>query len=236
MHIILPRLRLTQFFCDHIMSFMDKKTAYNVLSLNLGATREDAKINYRKLAKIYHPDLSSNGSGAGTNDLKMKEINIAYRFLIPFLAIENVTASPRENNNIQNDKEDINKTTNHPQESFLSKVIEEVKNFFKTATRSNRRKRPQHGTTKAPMSKEVKNNSNMHFDEMLSKFHVDIMGRKTTIRKPARKINKIDSHNTYRRYMELRGKMKANKTNQNISIGRVERITPIDPVKPVNKS
>ncbi len=214
---------------------MDKKTAYKVLSLSSGATREDAKIKYRKLAKIYHPDLSSNGSDASINDLKMKEINIAYRFLIPFLEVERVTESPKEKTNIKNDKEDIHKTTNYPKESFISKVIRGVKHSFKTA-RQNRRMRHKNETSKTPRSKVVKKTSNIHFDEILSKLHADKVGRKTTIRKPTRPINKSDFNKTYRRYMELRRKMNVNKTNQNISIGRVERITPIDPVKPVNKS
>ncbi len=86
------------------------------------------------------------------------------------------------------------------------------------------------------MSRTVKKTSNIHFDDVLSKVHVQKEGSKTTIRKLTRTLNKNDSHKTYRRYMELKRKMKANKTNQNISIGRVERITPIEPVKPVNKN
>jgi len=230
-----PGLRLTQFFCDPIMPCMDKKTAYTVLNLNTGATREAAKINYRKLAKIYHPDLSFHGSDAKNNDLKMKEINIAYRFLIPFLKVENDTESPKKNIITQKDKKDINKTTNHPQESFLSKIIREVKHSFMAAAQMNRKKKPQNKTFKASMSGAVRQTKNVQFDNILSKFHVDKVGYKSTIKKPIHKINKINSSKTYRSYMELKRKMRVNKTNQNTSIGRVERITPIDPVKPVNK-
>ncbi len=215
---------------------MDKKTAYKVLGLSSGASREDAKNNYRKLAKIYHPDLSSSDSDINKNDQRMKEINVAYRFLIPFLKVETNSKSSRKKSSIHNDKEHIKQTTARPQKSFLSKMIREVKYAFKAAARPDRKRKPNRETPKAPVSRTVKYNSNVHFDEILSKLHVQKEGLKTSIRKPRRTINSNDSSKAYRRYMELKRKMKATKTTQQTSVGRVERISPIDPVKPVNKS
>ncbi len=217
------------------MSFMDKKTALKVLGLTAGATRDDAKTNYRKLAKTYHPDLSSGDSDATAKDLKMKEINIAYRFLIPLLKLDKDTRSPSEKKTTRNDKENIKKANTHPKKSLLSKMIREVKHAFRAAEKSSRKRKPTRETSKKRMSRTVKMNSNIHFDEILSKFHVQKDGRPATERKQGRTVNKNNSHKTYRRYMELKRKMKANKTNQQTSVGRVERITPIDPVKPVNK-
>jgi len=218
------------------MSFMDKKTAHKVLGLNSGATREDAKTKYRKLAKTYHPDLSSSDSDANTNDLRMKEINIAYRFLIPFLKVENDTAVSSKKMTTRNDKKNIKKATSRPQKSFLSKMIREVKHAFKASVRPYKKRKANRERLKTPMSRTVRETPDIHFDEVLSKFHVRKEGGKATIRKPRRTNNNNDSHKSYRRYMELKRKMKVNKTNQHTSVGRVERIKPIDPVKPVNKN
>jgi molecular chaperone DnaJ len=55
------------------------KDPYEVLGVSRGATKEEIKAAYRKLAKRYHPDLN-NGSPAA--DAKMKELNEAYTLLV----------------------------------------------------------------------------------------------------------------------------------------------------------
>lgn len=52
---------------------------YEVLGLSPGASDDEIKAAYRKLAKKYHPDL--NG-GSATAEAKMKEVNEAYTILI----------------------------------------------------------------------------------------------------------------------------------------------------------
>lgn len=52
---------------------------YEVLGLSPGATDDEIKAAYRKLAKKYHPDL--NG-GSAQAEAKMKEVNEAYNILI----------------------------------------------------------------------------------------------------------------------------------------------------------
>lgn len=52
---------------------------YEVLGVSPGATDEEIKSAYRKLAKKYHPDL--NG-GSAEAEAKMKEVNEAYTLLI----------------------------------------------------------------------------------------------------------------------------------------------------------
>lgn len=52
---------------------------YEVLGVSPGATDDEIKAAYRKLAKKYHPDL--NG-GSATAEAKMKEVNEAYTLLV----------------------------------------------------------------------------------------------------------------------------------------------------------
>jgi len=56
----------------------DKKDYYEVLGLQRGATDDDIKKAYRKLAKENHPDLHPGDKGA---EARFKEINEAYEVL-----------------------------------------------------------------------------------------------------------------------------------------------------------
>ncbi len=54
------------------------KDLYKILNINFDASSEDIKSSYRKLVRIYHPDVSGNKS----NIEKFKEIQEAYEILI----------------------------------------------------------------------------------------------------------------------------------------------------------
>ena len=56
----------------------DKRDYYEVLGLQKGASENDIKKAYRKMAKKYHPD---NNPGDKTAEAKMKEVNEAYEVL-----------------------------------------------------------------------------------------------------------------------------------------------------------
>ncbi|MEG2253387.1 MAG: DnaJ domain-containing protein, partial [Clostridia bacterium] len=55
------------------------KDPYEVLGVSPGASDDEIKAAYRKLAKKYHPDLNGGSAQAET---KMKEVNEAYTVLI----------------------------------------------------------------------------------------------------------------------------------------------------------
>ena len=56
----------------------EKRDYYEVLGLQKGATEDEIKKAYRKLAKKYHPDLNPNDKEA---EAKFKEVGEAYEVL-----------------------------------------------------------------------------------------------------------------------------------------------------------
>jgi molecular chaperone DnaJ len=56
----------------------EKKNYYDILGVNKGASADDIKSAYRKLAKKYHPDLNKDDKNA---EAKFKEVNEAYEVL-----------------------------------------------------------------------------------------------------------------------------------------------------------
>ena len=57
---------------------MSKRDYYEVLGLSKGASAEDLKKAYRKMAMQYHPDRNPGDSSA---DEKFREVNEAYDVL-----------------------------------------------------------------------------------------------------------------------------------------------------------
>lgn len=82
------------------------KTPYEILELKKTATFEEVKSAYRRLSKLYHPDLND-----GQNHEKMVEINGAYEFLKDKYLNTNMTRGSNTTNT-QNNKahaqDDIN--------------------------------------------------------------------------------------------------------------------------------
>lgn len=57
----------------------NRKDCLELLGLNPSASKEDIKKAYRKLAKLYHPDLNENNKNAKNQFINIQE---AYEFLM----------------------------------------------------------------------------------------------------------------------------------------------------------
>ena len=58
---------------------MKYKNYYEILGVNRKNSREEIKLSFRKLAKIYHPDANKDNN---TSDTMFKDINEAYATLM----------------------------------------------------------------------------------------------------------------------------------------------------------
>lgn len=58
------------------------KNPYEILGIREGATVEEIKMAYKKLARKYHPDQYANNPLSDLAAEKMKEINEAYNYLM----------------------------------------------------------------------------------------------------------------------------------------------------------
>lgn len=59
----------------------EAKDYYDVLGLDPSATEEEVKLAYRKLAKLYHPDINATGGTHEPNADKFREVAEAYAVL-----------------------------------------------------------------------------------------------------------------------------------------------------------
>ena len=64
----------------------EENKAISTLSLNLPLTLEKIKKNYKKLVKIFHPDVNGNNKKA---EEKFKQINESYKLLLKKFIIKN---------------------------------------------------------------------------------------------------------------------------------------------------
>ena len=70
---------------------MSKRDYYDILGLRKGATADEIKRAYRKLAMQYHPDRNPGDAKA---EASFKDVGEAYEVLRPAVAGESRTAKP----------------------------------------------------------------------------------------------------------------------------------------------
>lgn len=104
------------------------KKYYQILELNEGATEEDIRSAYKRLAKIYHPDINKNSDA----ESKFKEIKEAYEFLT--------------NKNNKTDSFTYS-YTNDNSEEYVSFDFSKIKDVWEKYSQSNYKKAklPQRG-------------------------------------------------------------------------------------------
>jgi len=111
---------------------MDKKTAFEILNLEDSVSFEDAKKAYRNLAKKYHPDIAEKNSWSdNAADERMKEINLAFRYLAPRLRlIDKRSEKTKGATHEKISKQD--KSMKHEKEIFFSNLSKMFGAFFHT--------------------------------------------------------------------------------------------------------
>ena len=205
---------------------MDKKTAFKILNLETTVSFEEAQKAYRNLAKRYHPDVAVNQSWQKTSaDTKMKEINLAFRYLAPRLRTIEAVKKIKKKKKVKTPVKKV-KTT------FLSKII---RVFFSTF-RGEKGAGPFKENVKKEESLRKAKGKTIRFDEVFNRvYQYRFKEESKTNRYKKKKYSKKNrSYNKYQEYMVLKRKMKSGRSdsNQDISIGRIDKI---DPVKPVGR-
>ncbi|OGR24734.1 MAG: hypothetical protein A2277_19970 [Desulfobacterales bacterium RIFOXYA12_FULL_46_15] len=215
---------------------MDRKTALGILNLDVSASLADAKKAYRTLAKLYHPDVGGEISSTEEDpEARMKNINLAYRFIAPLLKLdESVTHDLKS---ISKEKHPEPRSKNTKKTGWADFLIKcegfLIRLFFLKEEPVVLKKQSR----KLSSKQEIKQKKDL-FHDVLEKVYAtpfDFEKRKTRIPKK-RVLSKKHTDNDYQRYLELKQKMKPCRSgkNFNIPVGRVTKIKPVSRINPVN--
>jgi len=220
---------------------MDEKTAFEILNLKDFASFEDAKKAYRTLAKKYHPDIVGKDPWPGNDaGARMKEINLAFRYLAPRLKLNKTSKNIKEK--IKGKKTEEEKPIKTEKGRFFVSLSKIFGDFFKSVP-----KKEQTHVFKSKLKKEKtlrkpKCRTNLEkacFDDVFKSVNKGnpFELKKTVKSKRKRSLQKSSSspYNGYQKFMALKRKMKAGQArrDQNMGITRVEKIESIKPVNPV---
>lgn len=215
---------------------MDQKTAFEMLNLDAAASFADAKKAYRALAKKYHPDLAfKNPRPKGDTEAKMKEINLAFRYLAPLLR----SMEPIEKQEEKIDRDTKKDSPVQPEKdtdfSFLLKLSRGLAAFFdkKTDVRAVQREPEKEKSGRPPAKPD---DGCLHFEDVFRTIHPESLIQTKKRRRRGNKRDMNSPFSRYQRYMALKQKMKSGQSGRkrDMSIGRIDKIDPVQAVQPVN--
>jgi len=208
---------------------MDLKTALDILNLDAAATPAEAKKAYRTLAKQYHPDvMGKTASTAKDAEVRMKDINLAFRYLAPFL---------KQNAPVKK------ASVKTPDAESPEEKPETVKtwgavfdHYRQLLTRCFVQQNQPRGTPKTPPPPKqgVKRNKE-DFRTVLKNIKTGPLenGKIPSGRPKKKNFSSKSSFGYYQRYRELKQTMKSGRSG-NAAETSVSPITEIDPVTRVN--
>ncbi len=227
-----PKVHLDTGFQEAYKIKMDRKAALKILDLDDNASLEEAKKAYRSLAKKNHPDLLRESfDDADAAESKMKEINLAFRYLVPHL--KSGIAGKKEK---VPEKDPIKEKSVNAQNKNLFSFFSDVSEFFKIKSFHKPEKQSKKEKPGQPGKKRQK--AAVRFDEVFKTVHrpESISGRKKK-KKKRPSSQGSDPFERYKKYMALKRKLKARRSgqNQDMGTGRVEKIERVRPVNPVGR-
>lgn len=208
---------------------MDLKTALAILKLDAAATPAEAKKAYRALAKQYHPDVMGK-KDITTKDAeaRMKDINLAFRYLVPFL---------KRNAPV---KKASGKT---PDPEPPEEKPETIKTWgpvfnhcWQILARCFVQQKPPQGNPKTPPPpKQGLKRNKEDFRTVLKNIKTGpVENEKIPSGRPKKKnLSPKPSFGYYQRYRELKQKMKSGRAGKNAD-SSINPITKIEPVTRVN--
>ncbi len=168
-------------------------------------------------------------------EARMKDINLAYRFIAPLLKLNDPVKQELKTKPQDSPPEIRSQNAKKSGwDSFITKCEEFLAQFFikeqaEALKKQNQKSSPEQG----PETHKDR------FRDVLEKVYAmpfDFEKMKTRITK--KKLpSKIRSFNDYQRYQELKQKMKSGRSREkfNMSIGRVTKIEPVSRVGPVKR-
>lgn len=211
---------------------MDEQRAYKILDLKPPVSKLQAKKAYRGLAKKYHPDVCATQKKTKYADLKMKQINLAFRFLLPRLPDE-VVVEPEPV------KKEKRKSSS---QVFYTDMAEALVSWFKKMFRSVavlfEQDLSDHDIrSSAVFSKNKTKHSQRGFDEILK---TCASGTASANRSTTHKFARRRQTAVYQRYRNYLGQQRQQRafsvTRSGLSpVEPVGKIEPISPVSPIAK-
>ncbi len=205
---------------------MDKKTALGILHLDETATLAEAKKAYRSLAKQYHPDVIENKPSAETDTgARMKDINLAFRYLTPFLKLNRPVKKSSES--IPDDAPAEKQPVGIKKKGwgiFFSRCEGFIKRLFLT------KENPVILKDQKRYPKKKNGHGRDPFCDVLKKVAQPVSSEKQKSGSPKKRIrSKTVSMADYRKYTQLKHKMKSGRSGHpGVPVGRVTKIDPVD--------
>lgn len=208
---------------------MDLKTALAILKLDAAATPAEAKKAYRALAKQYHPDVMGK-KDITTKDAesRMKDINLAFRYLAPFLKRN----APVKKASVKTPDPESPEEKPEPVKTWGA-VFNQCRQLL---TRCFVQQNQPRGNPKTPPPPKPGLKRNREdFRTVLKNIKAGpLENEKIPSGRPKEKNpSPKPSFGYYQRYMELKQKMKSGRSGKNTD-GSINSITDIEPVTRVN--
>ncbi len=211
---------------------MDKDAALKILGLSPEACLEDAKQSFRNLAKKHHPDrFTENNAQREEAQARMTDIILAFRYLSPLLK----TGPGKRHKQSEQDKPASKPGETSRSKESVTRFMSDVFSMLKETLRPKKKvKRSVKSVKKTPPPKRPLKRKPPSFTDILKDMDIDLEDGSAADKSKKRKAyQKKRSQSSYSTYVRLKKKMASQKKRGDMSVGRVESVSPVERVKRV---